>query len=163
GFDSTIVARRAAAVRLTVDNVNLDMAGDVRRAVPAAAAIFAERLGLPGVRIRPELVNVLERDTCYVDYLGVSAIALARVIAGVLGALLRRTLPIAPLVLGIALPLYLDSGALEPQRFDGEALFWFAHVSPAYYGVGVLEHAFHGLAVTPEPVGMLLAVLAAMA
>jgi ABC-2 type transport system permease protein len=246
GFDSTIAARRAAEVRLTVDNVNLDMAEDVRRAVPAAAAIFAERLQLRGVRIHPELVNVIPRDTGYVEYLGVSAIALAAMIAGgllggtvvarewetgaarlllvspagpapvlvgrlaaaalvgviasvvtalvvvfgygvpalrpleaiagivltvaastslggLLGAVLRKTLPIAPLVLGIGLPFYLDSGALEPQRFDGEWLFRFAHLSPAYYGVGVMEHAFHGLSVTPEPVWMLLAALAAIA
>jgi len=246
GFDSTIAARRAAEVRLTVDNVNLDMAEDVRRAVPAAAAIFAERLQLRGVRIHPELVNVIDHETGYVEYLGVSAIALAAMIAGgllggtvvarewetgaarlllvspagaapvltgrlvaaglvgvlasvatalvvvygyhvpaahpleaaagivltvaasttlggLLGALLRRTLPITPLVLGIGLPFYLDSGALEPQRFDGEWLFRFAHLSPAYYGVGVMEHAFHGLTVTPEPVWQLLAVLALIA
>jgi len=246
GFDSTIAMRRAAEVRLTVDNVNRDMAEDVRRAVPAAAAIFAYRLRLKGVRIRPELVSVLKRDTGYVEYLGVSAIALAAMIAGgllggtvvarewesgaarlllvspagaapvltgrlaaaalvgvlasavtalvvvfgygvpaerpleaaaaivltvaastslggLLGALLRRTLPIAPLVLGVGLPFYLDSGALEPQRFDGEWLFRLAHLSPAYYGVGVMEHAFHGLVVTPEPVWLLLAALAAIA
>src|SRR5207253_4829915 len=50
GFDATIAVRRAATVRLTVDNVNLDMAEDVRRAVPAAAAILAERLRFRGGR-----------------------------------------------------------------------------------------------------------------
>jgi ABC-2 type transport system permease protein len=229
-----------------VDNVNLDMTEDVRRAVPAAAAIFADRLGLRGVRIRPELIDLLPRDTGYVEYLGVSAVALAAVIAGailggtviarewetgairllliatggagpvligrlaaaacmgtiasavtalvvrfgygvpmihplevaagivltvaaatslggLLGVLLRRTLPITPLVLGVTLPFYLDSGALEPQRFDGEVLFRLAHLSPAYFGVGVMEHGYNGLIVTPEPVWLLLAILALMA
>jgi len=81
-------------------------------------------------------------------------------LGGLLGVLLRRTLPITPLVLGTQLPFYLDSGALEPQRFDGEALFWLAHGSPAYFGVGVMEHGYNDLVVTPEPVWLLLAVLA---
>jgi len=243
GFDADIAAGRLATVQLTVDNVNLDMAEDVRRAVPAAAAIFAERLQLRGVKIKLQLNNMLPFDTGYVEYLGVSAIALAAVIAGgllggtviarewetgaarlllvstsgagpaligrlvaaagmgvvasavtalvvifgygvparhplevvggivltvlastslggLLGVLIRRTLPITPLVLGISLPFYLDSGALEPQRFDGEGLFWLAHLSPAYFGVGVVEHGFNNLIVTPEPIWVLLAVLA---
>jgi ABC-2 type transport system permease protein len=243
GFDARIASGRRSTVQLTMDNVNLDMAEDVRRAVPAAAAIFAERLDLPKVRIRPKLINLLARDTGYVEYLGVSAVALAAVIAGgilggtviarewetgaarllllapagagaaligrlvaaagvgvlasgltaaivvmgygvpmshplevvagvvltvaastslggLVGVLLRRTLPIAPLILGTQLPFYLDSGALEPQRFDGEVLFRLAHLSPAYYGVGVMEHGYHHLVVTPEPVWVLLLVLA---
>jgi hypothetical protein len=84
-------------------------------------------------------------------------------LGGLLGVLLRRTLPITPLVLGTQLPFYLDSGALEPQRFDGEKLFWLAHLSPAYFGVGVMEHGYNSLVVTPEPVWLLLAVLALIA
>ncbi len=239
GFDAGVRAGRTVPVNLTVDNVNLDLSEDVRRAVPAAAAIFAERAGLPEVRVTAALHNVLPRDTGYVEYLGVSAIALAACVAGgvlggtvtarewevgaarllhvsphghgrvlagrlaaaslvataasavtalvvwfgygvrpahpveaaaalvatvaaatalggVLGAALRRVLPVAPLLVGVTLPFYLDSGALEPQRFDGPWLFALAHVAPTYYGVGLMEHAFHGLAVTPEP-GWLLA------
>src|SRR5437588_286298 len=52
------------------------------QAVQAAAAIFAERLNLPGIQIRPQLRNTLHHDTGYVEYLGVSAIALSAVIAG---------------------------------------------------------------------------------
>src|SRR5207302_2172597 len=83
----------------------------------------------------------------------------ATVLGGVVGALLKRTLVITPLILGITLPFYLDSGALEPQRFDGEKLFWFSHLSPTYYAVGAIEHAFHSLVVTPESVPLLLGVL----
>lgn len=246
GFDAGVRAGNTVPVNLTIDNVNLDLTEDVRRAVPAAAAIFAERAGYPDVRVTPALRNVLPRDTGYVEYLGVSAIALAACIAGgvlggtvtareweagaarllyvspggprpvlagrlaaaavvataattltalvvwlgygvtpvhpaevvaaivttvlaatalggLLGALLRRVLPVAPLVVGITLPFYLDSGALEPQRFDGPWLFAAAHLSPTYYGVGMMEHAFHGFAVTPEPGWVLALVLLAVA
>jgi ABC-2 type transport system permease protein len=69
-----------------------------------------------------------------------------------LGALIRRTLPVTALVFGIALPLYIDSGSLEPERFDGNLIWAVAHLSPVYYAVGVLQHAVHGLQVTPEPI-----------
>jgi ABC-2 type transport system permease protein len=80
-----------------------------------------------------------------------------------LGALLKRTLAAVPLLFGLAMPFYIDSGALEPTRFDGEAIWVIAHLSPVYYAVGVLEWAFHGLHVTPEPVYVNLLVLLATA
>jgi ABC-type multidrug transport system permease subunit len=79
------------------------------------------------------------------------------------GALLKRTLAAVPLMFGLAIPFYVDSGALEPTRFDGEAIWMIAHASPVYYAVGVLEWAFHGLRVTPEPVYANLLVLLAIA
>ena len=246
GFDAGVRAGRTTPINLTIDNVNLDLTEDVRRAVPAAASIFATRQGFDQVRIAPDLRNVLPQDTGYVEYLGVSAVALAACIAGgvlggtvtarewevgaarllhvsprgaapvlagrlaaaalvsfvasgltalvvwfgygvhpkhpaelagalavtvlaatalggVLGAKVRRVLPIAPLLVGGLLPFYLDAGALEPQRFDGPWLFAFAHASPAYYGVGLMEHAYHGLVVTPEPGWLLALVLVAIA
>ena len=69
----------------------------------------------------------------------------------VIGALLRRTLPVVSLIFGLGFPLYLGSGSLEPQRFDGDLIWIIAHISPVYYAVGILEPAFHGLQVTPEP------------
>jgi ABC-2 type transport system permease protein len=76
-----------------------------------------------------------------------------------LGAVLKRTLAAVPLMFGLAMPLYIDSGALEPTRFDGETIWYIAHLSPVYYAVGVLEWAFHGLRVTPEPIYVDLLVL----
>lgn len=77
-----------------------------------------------------------------------------------IGAMIRRVLPVAALVFGVALPLYIDSGSLEPERFDGNVIWGLAHLSPVYYAVGVLESAAHGLQVTPEPVWLdLLALL----
>ena len=80
-----------------------------------------------------------------------------------IGALFRRTLPIVPLVFGLAMPLFIDCGALEPTRFDGETIWRVAHLSPLYYAVGVLEWAFFGVRVTPEPVAFDVAVLVALA
>jgi ABC-2 type transport system permease protein len=76
-----------------------------------------------------------------------------------IGALLKRTLPVSALIFGLALPLYLDSGSLEPQRFDGDLIWGIGHTSPVYYAVGVLQHAVHGLRVTPEPVAVDFAAL----
>jgi hypothetical protein len=76
-----------------------------------------------------------------------------------LGALLRRVLPVVPLSFGLVIPLYMDSGALEPTRFDGDLIWLLAHATPLYYAVGVLEWAFHGIQVTPEPVLLDLAIL----
>jgi ABC-type multidrug transport system permease subunit len=69
-----------------------------------------------------------------------------------LGALLKRTLPVASLVLGLSLPFYIGSGAMEPIRFDGNRIWFIGHISPVYYAVGVIQQAFHGLQVTPESI-----------
>jgi ABC-2 type transport system permease protein len=81
-------------------------------------------------------------------------VAIFSCVGAAIGALLKRTLPISALIFGLALPLYLDSGSLEPQRFDGELIWGIGHTSPVYYAVGVLQHAVHGLRVTPEPVAL---------
>jgi hypothetical protein len=69
-----------------------------------------------------------------------------------LGALLKRTLPVTSLVLGLSLPFYINSGAMEPLRFDGNRLWILGHISPVYYAVGVIQNAWHGLQVTPESI-----------
>jgi len=80
-----------------------------------------------------------------------------------LGAVLKRTLAAVPLLFGLVMPLYIDSGALEPARFDGEPIWRIAHLSPIYYAVGALEWAYHGIRVTPEPVFVDLLVLLGIA
>ena len=77
-----------------------------------------------------------------------------------IGALFRRTLPIVPLVFGLAMPLFIDCGALEPTRFDGDTIWLVAHASPLYYAVGVLEWVFFGVRVTTESIATDVAVLA---
>lgn len=80
-------------------------------------------------------------------------------IGAALGAVLKRTMPVASVVFGMALPLFLISGSYEPERFDGNAIWAIAHFSPIYYGVGIIEHAVHGLVVTPESVATNFAAL----
>lgn len=75
-------------------------------------------------------------------------------VGALVGVLLKKTLPVASLIFGLALPLYIDSGSLEPERFDGNIIWGFAHLSPIYYAIGVLEDAFHGFRVTPEPISV---------
>jgi ABC-type transport system involved in cytochrome c biogenesis permease component len=89
----------------------------------------------------------------------VLCVAIFTCLGACVGALLRRSLPVAALFFGLALPLYIDSGALEPERFDGNTIWAIAHASPVYFAVGVLEDAVHGLRVTPEPVLADIAVL----
>lgn len=69
-----------------------------------------------------------------------------------LGIAMRRTLPVASVIFGMSLPLFLVSGSYEPERFDGNLIWAIAHCSPVYYAVGIMEHAALGLQVTPEPV-----------
>jgi ABC-2 type transport system permease protein len=246
GFSAGIERGETVPIDVRIDNVNVDLTNDVQRALPAAIVAFGRRHNFPGVRVQMVEHDVLARDTGYIPYLVVSALALdAMVLAGILGAmaaarewerktakflrlspaspgvvlagkltvaalvagaalaitliaivvgygvvpvapwatifalgacvaiftclgawlgaLLERTLAAVPLMFGLAMPFYIDSGALEPTRFDGEAIWLIAHLSPVYYAVGVLEWSFHGLRVTPEPVWVDLLVLAAIA
>ena len=245
-FSQRVRRGDTVAIEVVVDNVNVDMTNDIQRALPAAIMMFARDAGFPGLRASVLERDVYARDTEYIPYLSVSALALdAFVVSGALGALavarewegrtlklwrmsparpagllagkllavgliataslaaavlavvfgygvhprsplalagamlacvvifgcvgawlgsvLRRTPPVVPLMFGLVMPLYLDSGALEPTRFDGDPVWIIAHATPLYYAVGVLEWAFHGLQVTPEPVALDLAVLVAFA
>jgi ABC-2 family transporter protein len=246
GFSADVARGTTVPIDVRIDNVNVDLTNDVQRALPAAIVAFGRMHNFPGVRVQMVEHDVLPRDTGYIPYLVVSALALdAMVIAGILGAmatarewecrtvkllrlspacagvvlagklmvaalvagaalalalltivfvydvvpvapwttvltlgacvaiftcvgawvgaLLKRTLAAVPLLFGLAMPFYVDSGALEPTRFDGEAIWMIAHLSPVYYAVGVLEWAFHGLHVTPEPTYVDLLVLVVIA
>ena len=245
-FDAEVSAGNTVAVPLAVDNVNVDLTDDVQRALPSAIVSFGHQLRLPELRVALQETDLLAKDTGYIPYLTVSALALdALVVAATLaavsvardretrtarvwrtspagagavlagrlaatgvvslaalavtagcvtvgygvgvrhplemvaalvactavftcagawiGAALRRTIAVVPLIFGMALPLYVDSGALEPARFDGEVIWWIAHASPVYYAVGVMEDAFHGLRVTPEPLWVDVLALAGFA
>lgn len=248
-FTQRIQQGEVVPIDVRVDNVDVDLADDVQRALPAAIVAFGEAIGVPGVRVQLDEQDTLPHDTGYIPYLVVSGLALdALVVAAILGAIavardweggaantwkvwrlapvsatavlvgrllaaaalaavaiggaavivvagygvrpqhpvsvaaaltacvliftclggllgvvVRRTQAVVPLVFGLAMPFYLISGALEPIRLDGEWPWRLAHLSPAYYAVGVLQHAFHGLQVTPEPVRTDLLALIAIA
>jgi ABC-2 type transport system permease protein len=117
----------------------------------AAASVAALAVGAAA------LVVVLGYGVSPVNSLGAfGALALCVVIftslGACVGALFRRTLPVAALFFGLALPFYIDSGALEPLRFDGEKLWTIGHASPVYSAIGLLQWGFHDLRVTPESI-----------
>lgn len=74
------------------------------------------------------------------------------IIGALVGAIIKHSMPVATIIFGFSLPLYLFSGTYEPERFDGNIIWILAHFTPLYYVVGILEHAFLGLHVTPESV-----------
>lgn len=92
----------------------------------------------------------------------VTCVACFTCVGACIGALVRRSLVLVPLLFGLAMPLFIDSGALEPTRFDGEGIWALAHLTPLYYAVGWLEWSFFGLVITPEPSWSLLVVLLAL-
>src|SRR5215212_5619601 len=51
GFSERIESGGTALLPVTVDNVNEDLTGDVREALPSAITAFATRNGFPGVRV----------------------------------------------------------------------------------------------------------------
>jgi ABC-type Na+ efflux pump permease subunit len=128
----------------------------------AAAALSAVALAATTLVVIGCYGVVPQQPLALVAVLG-ACVVLFSCLGGLLGALVRRTQPVVPLVFGLAMPFYLNSGALEPARFDGEKLWRLAHISPCYYAVGALEAAVHGLRVTPESPQFDMLVLAAMA
>jgi ABC-2 type transport system permease protein len=121
-------------------------------AISTLAMILPVVIAIFGYQIMPlhplEMVGVILLSIVIFSCIGVA-----------LGAVLKRTLAVASLVFGLAFPLYLCSGSLEPQRFDGNLIWALAHISPVYYSVGILEQAFHDLQVTPEPTWLNFVVL----
>jgi ABC-2 type transport system permease protein len=148
--------RTIAGLRLAPVNALVPLAGRVlaSSAVSIVAMALTATVAILGYGVVP--IHALQMAGALV----LCVVIFSCVGAGI-GALLRRTLPVAALMFGMALPLYIDSGSLEPQRFDGDIIWAIAHTSPVYYAVGVLEHAVHGLQVTPEPIRVdVLALLA---
>ena len=129
-------------------------------AVAAAVAAGALAITVTAIVIVYGVVPVAPWTTAFTLLV---CVAIFTCLGAWLGALLKRTLAAVPLLFGLAMPFYVDSGALEPTRFDGDTIWRIAHASPVYYAVGVLEWAYHGLRVTPEPIYVNLLVLIAIA
>jgi ABC-2 type transport system permease protein len=150
--------RTLKLLRLSPASAGVVLAGKLT--VAAAVAGTALAVTLPIIVFVYGVVPVAPWTTVFTL---AACVAIFTCVGAWLGAILKRTLAAVPLLFGLAMPFYIDSGALEPTRFDGEPIWIVAHLSPIYYAVGALEWAFHGLRVTPEPVYVNLLVLAAMA
>lgn len=150
--------RTVTLLRLSPASRAIVLAGKL--SVAAAVAFAALLLALVVIVGVYRVVPIAPATTLLV--LGVCVIIFTTLGAG-LGAVLKRTLAAVPFIFGLAMPFYVVSGAIEPTRFDGEAIWRVGHLSPVYYAVGVLEWAFHGLYVTPEPIYVDLLVLLGIA
>jgi hypothetical protein len=72
-----------------------------------------------------------------------------------LGTGVKKSFPVVSLVFGLSLPIFINSGSYEPERFDGNLIWAMAHFNPVYYIVGILQKAVWGFKVTPEPIWVL--------
>jgi ABC-2 type transport system permease protein len=99
------------------------------------------------------------------EVLGV-ALLLMTAFAGlgvVLGNLVRRGQAAIPLSIASTLPLFFISGPFGPVNWLGSVEAVIAYFSPAYYGIGALQHAFHGYQTSQAGLSADLLVLAAVA
>lgn len=64
------------------------------------------------------------------------------------GTVLRNRRAVIPLSLGLMLPLFFLSGPFGPVTFGPALNALISKISPAYYGISVFQHAFHGFITT---------------
>jgi ABC-2 type transport system permease protein len=129
------------------------MAGIVLGTLPVVA-LLAITIGLIGLRpVHPQELAVA---TAVVMVLFVS-------IGNLVGNLVRRRPAVIPLCAGIATPLFAVGGAFIPVSWEHPVVTVAAHFSPTYYGLALFQHAFYGVASTPQGFAVNLAVLVAAA
>jgi ABC-type Na+ efflux pump permease subunit len=148
--------RTMAVIRLAPARLGSILAGKIAgtSVVTGLAVGVATALVVVGYRVRPTspLGAAAGLALCTAAFVAFGACV---------GCVLRRAALIVPSIFAAALPLYVDCGALEPTRFDGERIWSLAHASPLYYATGMLEWAFHGVRITPEPIWLDASVVAA--
>jgi ABC-type multidrug transport system permease subunit len=59
------------------------------------------------------------------------------------GTLLKQTLPVTALTLGISVPLFFLSGAFGPLSLNTQVIQVIAQIFPLYYAIVLQQHAFH--------------------
>jgi ABC-2 type transport system permease protein len=91
------------------------------------------------------------------------ALVISNSLGVLFGILLKRLQFIAPLSIGLALPLFLISGVFGPESYSVPGVALVAQILPGYYIVGLLEFAFNGVNPTPYPVYVLVGILALQA
>ena len=82
------------------------------------------------------------------EMLGFTLLTLAIFIAlgTLLGTLLKQRQAFTGLAFGVAIPLFFISGAFGPISFTVPLLQVVAQITPVYYAIVLLQHAFHGFA-----------------
>lgn len=82
------------------------------------------------------------------EMIGFTLLTLAIFIAlgTLLGTLLKQRQAFTGLAFGVAIPLFFVSGAFGPILFNVPILQVIAQITPVYYAIVLLQHAFHGFA-----------------
>ncbi|MDR3572426.1 MAG: ABC transporter permease [Anaerolineaceae bacterium] len=67
-------------------------------------------------------------------------------VGSILGTLLKRHQPVLALTFGTSIPLFFLSGAFGPITFSTPIVQVLAQIFPVYYGIVVMQYAFHNFA-----------------
>ena len=92
------------------------------------------------------LIGVIEvHPANWGEVIGFTLLSLVLFTAGgmLFGTLLKQTLPVTALALGISVPLFFVSGAFGPLSLNTKVIQVIAQVFPLYYAIVLQQHAFH--------------------
>lgn len=81
----------------------------------------------------------------------------------VLGTLIKSRQPVIALSFGVAMPIFLLSGAFGPISFMTPAIQVFAQIFPVYYAIVLQQHAFHNFVLNTYGLGGNVLILGAYA
>ncbi len=152
-----ILSAAAVAGEFETDTIKLLKASPVHPLFPLTGRILAaDAAGILAMAVNTAVVimgyGVMPIHPALMVFALLACVIIFGCAGALIGGMFKRILPSVSLIFGLSLPLYIDSGSMEPERFDGNLVWGLAHLSPVYYAIGVLEYAFHGLVVTPESV-----------
>jgi ABC-2 type transport system permease protein len=101
----------------------------------------------------------------WVEVIGLTLLTLLifNTLGTLLGTLIKRRMPVIALTMGIALPLFFLSGAFGPISFTTPLLQLVAKLTPVYYLIVTVQHAFHGFALNTRGLGGNLLILGGFA
>ena len=75
------------------------------------------------------------------------------------GTLLKQTLPVTALTLGISVPLFFLSGAFGPLSLNTKVIQVIAQIFPLYYAIVLQQHAFHNFVLNSYGLNMNILIL----
>jgi len=86
-------------------------------------------------------------------------------LGSLIGTLVRRRQAVIPLSIGLSIPVFFISGAFGPAIWGDQVTATITQLQPVYYGIAILQHAFHNFTTTstsPAINGFILAGFAAV-
>jgi ABC-type multidrug transport system permease subunit len=105
------------------------------------------------------------RPVNWAEVIGFSLLTLIIFIAfgTLLGTLLKQRQPVVALAFGVAIPLFILSGAFGPISFNTPAIQVIAQIFPVYYAIVLMQHAFHNFTLSTLGTGVNVLILCAYA